>query len=128
MIRANGHTDPIYIRGPQGIIVAASLYWLDWPYPGFLYSLVSSALKGNLLTLAFMPAELWSAWCHLQDPDAGQSTFPTQVVCDCSAGSCRARGAIRQFDLLVSGNAMQGQLSSSGDGTPTSFMRLQRVQ
>jgi hypothetical protein len=116
LMRANGHTDPISFP-----------YWLVWPYPGFVYSLVSSELKGSLLTLAFMPAELWTAWCPLQHPDASQPP-PTPLVCNCSAGSCRASGPTRQFDLLVSGNAMQGQLSSAGGGTPTSFMRLQRVQ
>jgi hypothetical protein len=110
-------------------------YWQYAPYPGFSYSLVSSHMVGNLLNLAFVPAEIWRDWCALQDPTVVPHPYVTidgRNLCDCDTSMCRALSSpIRRLDLTVSGNSMQGQLTQGGDGfelSPATAMRLQRVQ
>ena len=86
--------------------------WVTFPYPGFSYSLVSSRLRGNLLSLAFVPTELWRDWCVLQARDGLDAGPLLNFVCVCASGACRAATSpIRQFDLTVNGSTMQGQIS-----------------
>jgi hypothetical protein len=119
---------PTMRRDPNGqTYPLLSDNWTLHPYAGFSYSLVSSALSGNLLNLAFVPSELWRDWCAIQDstPSPHKSSH-----CECDAGSCRALSSpVRRFDLTVNGNTMQGELSEPGLSAlvASPAIRLQRV-
>jgi hypothetical protein len=118
---------PLTLELPDGQTLTGSLGNLfQSPFPGFSYPLVSSTLSGNLLQLAFVPAQVWQAWCAIQDssmPDA-LAMYP----CICDGGSCTApSNPIRQLTLTVSGDSMQGQLFGIIGGA-MSDIRLQRVQ
>jgi hypothetical protein len=102
--------------------------WMTRPYPGFVYSLVSSAVQGNHILSAFVPAELWRDWCAIQVPTAAGSP---SARCQCDTKTCRSVSApTRRLDLVVNGDAMQGELAQPYGPWLTSpaIIRLKRIQ
>jgi hypothetical protein len=126
---------PTMRRNPNGqTFPIGAETWAQSPFPGFSYSLVSSMLSGNLLNLAFVPAQLWQGWCAIQSSstqDASVASNDSYRPCDCDAGACTAlSGPLRRLTLMASGDTMQGQLllpSVPWPGGPPQI-RLQRVQ
>jgi hypothetical protein len=100
--------------------------WIYSPYDGFEYSILSSELRGNRLTLSFAPVELWRDWCVLH-ASAGATTSP----CSCTAAGCGpAFDPSRKFDLVVNGDTMEGELARPAGnwlGEPPGI-RLRRVR
>jgi hypothetical protein len=95
------------------------------PSPGYPYSLLSSELKGDRLSLNLAPLESLALWCAVQTPDR------VGTACDCSVNPCQsAKQPLRGFELVVAGNTMAGEMTRpSGDwlgGVPA--IRLHRVQ
>jgi hypothetical protein len=109
--------------------------WVQWPFPGFSYSLVASTLSGNLLQLAFVPPQLWQGWCAVQDSStqgASVSSAHPSRPCLCDAGACTAMTSPQlHLTLTISGDTMQGQFLRPSfcclPGGPPQI-RLQRVQ
>lgn len=126
--------EPTMLRDPSGqTFPLLPTNWMNSPFPGFSYSLVSSTLSGNLLELAFVPTDLWSGWCALQDPTTLGSPALSDNTdpCACDGGTCTALSTpIRRVDLTVGGDTMQGQLSlpAGPDLIASPTIRLQRVQ
>lgn len=100
------------------------------PYAGFQYSITWSNLKGNHLTLSFVPSELFRDWCAIQTPRPEGYAVDTRLFCDCSESECHpVSGPIRRIDLVVTGDTAQGTLANvSGDSFPPTQIRLRRVQ
>jgi hypothetical protein len=95
--------------------------WDYSPFPGFPYSIVSSDLWDNRLSINFATPEIWADLCS--QSGGGR--------CTCSDGVCEsASEPVRRLELVVTGDSMAGQMSRpSGNwlgGVPA--IRLQRVQ
>lgn len=105
---------------------------------GFDYSIVPSDIRGNFLTIAFVPAELFDAYCALQTPLESDydHTWNTMSLpggghaCDCTESECHAaKKPVQRIEMVVTDESMVGeyQYDIGASVTPPS-VRLKRVR
>jgi hypothetical protein len=88
-----------------------------FPTTGVEYPLFDVERSPQRLRFSIAPTQAWDGWCATQtERPRCLGCAADRNICECSAGACRGATNLRVvFDLAITLNTIEGQVSSLGD-------------